>query len=208
LQLGHDQSTCWALVFNICPVAIWRGRLDEAKVFVDLLLERSKSAFHYYHEWGLRVRHFLDGAPSTAAGRVASGYSDINTKNPAHIDLFATFDEKFLEPANLARVQADADSWCAAEILRAWAHRRLTGGIEAERSDTKAALVRSVDIARRQGAKAWELRTVTTLAAFYHGSDCIGEVRANLESVLGHFTQGHDTQDVRSAVRLLSELSA
>jgi predicted ATPase len=208
LHLGHDQSTCWALVFNICPVAIWRGRLDEAKVLVDLLLERSKSAFPYYHEWGLRVRHFLDGTPSMAAGHVAGGYTDIKLKNPAHIDLFATFDNKFLEPANLARVQADADNWCAAEILRAWACQRLSSGREVERSDAKATLVRSLDIARRQGAKAWELRTATTLAAFYHGSDYIGEVRANLESILTHFTQGYDTQDVRSAVRLLSELSA
>ena len=42
----------------------------------------------------------------------------------------------------------------------------------------------------------------------YRGSERMGEARANLESVLSHFTQGHDTQDVRSAKRLLSELSA
>src|ERR1700730_18388564 len=27
LRLGHEQSTCWALAFNVCPIAIWRGEL-------------------------------------------------------------------------------------------------------------------------------------------------------------------------------------
>ena len=208
VQLGHEQSICWALAFNVCPLAIWRGRLDEAKVFVDLLLERSKSVFEHYHEWGLLYRHFLDRAPSTPAERDAGWYADFKSKVPAQIDLFATFDDEFLEPANLARVEADADSWCAAEILRVWAHRRLAGGKETDRPDAEAALVRSLDIARRQGAKAWELRTATTLAQLYRGSGRIGEARANLGSVLNHFTQGHDTQDVRAATQLLSELSA
>jgi predicted ATPase/DNA-binding winged helix-turn-helix (wHTH) protein len=25
MQVGHEQSTCWAIAFNLCPVAIWRG---------------------------------------------------------------------------------------------------------------------------------------------------------------------------------------
>ena len=29
LQLGHEQSTCWALAFNLCPIAIWRGELAD-----------------------------------------------------------------------------------------------------------------------------------------------------------------------------------
>ena len=208
LQVGHAQSTCWALAFHVCPLAIWRGGLDEAKGFVDLLLEHSESVFEHYHEWGLLYRHFLDGAPSTPAERVPDWYTDVKSKIPAQTDLFATFDDKFVEPANLARVEADADSWCAAEILRVWAHRRVGGGEEDERPGAEAALVRSLDTARRQGAKAWELRTATTLAVIYRGSERMGEARANLELVLSHFTQGHDTQDVRSAKQLLSELSA
>jgi predicted ATPase len=208
MQLGHEQSTCWALAFNVCPLAIWRGRLDEAKVFVDLLLERSQRVFEHYHEWGMLYRHFLEGAPSTPAARVAGWYTDVKSKVPAQIDLFATFDDNFVETANLSRVSVDGDNWCAAEILRGWAHRRVVGGEEAARPDAEAALVRSLDIARRQGAKAWELRTATTLASLYRGSGRIGEARANLESALSHFTQGHDTQDVQAATRLLFELSA
>jgi tetratricopeptide (TPR) repeat protein len=206
LQLGHEQSTCWALAFNVCPLAIWRGHFDEAKVYVDLLLERSQRVFEYYHELGLLYRNFLDGAPSAPADRTPGWYTDLNSKTPAQIDLFATFDDRFLEPANLVRVEADDDNWCAPEILRVWAHRRFVGGEEDERPGAEAALVRSLHIARRQGAKAWELRTATTLASLYRGSCRIAEARADLESVLSHFTQGRDTRDVRAAAQLLSEL--
>jgi tetratricopeptide (TPR) repeat protein len=208
LQLGHAQTTCWALALNVCPVAIWRGRFDEAKRFVDLLLERSQSVFEHYHEWGLRYRDFLDGALSIPGERVPDGYADVKLNNPAQIDHFATFDEKFLEPTNLARVEVDADNWCAAEILRAWAHRSVVGQEDGGRPGAELTLVRSLDIARRQGAKAWELRTASTLASLYRGSGRIGRARANLESVLSHFTQGHNTQDVQAATRLLSELSS
>jgi predicted ATPase/DNA-binding winged helix-turn-helix (wHTH) protein len=208
LRLGHEQSTCWALAFNVCPLAIWRGRLDEAKGFVDLLLERSQNVFEHYHDWGLLYRDFLDGGSSTEIERGAGWYTDVKSKIPAQIDLFATFHDKFLEPANLARVEADADSWCAAEILRVWAHRRFVSGEEDERPGAEAVLVRSLDIARRQGAKAWELRTASTLASLYRGSGRIAKARADLESVLGHFTQGRETRDVRAALQLLSELQA
>ena len=207
MQLGHTQSTCWALAFNLCPLAIWRGRLDEAGVFVDLLIDQSQHVFEHYHVWGLLYRHFLDGASSTPAGRVDGWYTDIDSKVPAQIDLFATFDDNFVERAKLSWVESDGDNWCAAEILRGWAHRRVVGGEEAERSNAEVVLVRSLDIARRQGARAWELRTATTLLSLYRESGRIGEARANLEAVLSYFTQGDDTQDVRAARRLLSELS-
>ncbi len=61
LQLGHEQSTCWAITFNLCPVAIWRGDFGHAETLVRLLLERSQRVFEHYHEWGLLYRQFLGG---------------------------------------------------------------------------------------------------------------------------------------------------
>jgi hypothetical protein len=204
LQLDHEQTLCWALVFSVCPIAIWRGDREAAKGFIDLLLERSKNAFqHYHHEWSFRYRAVVDAGSSTSAGC----FTELDLRNPARIDLFATFDEKFLEPANLARFEADPDNWCAAEILRCSARRRLMTEGEAGQAEAEAALVRSLDIARGQGARAWELRAATTLAGLYRRLDRIGEGRSLLQPVLVHFTQGHDTRDVRAATRLLSELA-
>ena len=68
-------------------------------------------------------------------------------------------------------------------------------------------LLHSFKLAQRQHAKAWELRTATTLALFYLRSGRIREARAVLEPTLKQFKQGHDTCDCQAAISVLSELS-
>jgi predicted ATPase len=206
LQLGHEQSTCWALAYNLCPLAIWRGDLGQADTFTDLLLEQSRRVFEHYHEWGLLYRQFLNWSALAPTERKEAWCAKAKPKISAQMDMFATFDEKLVGPDTLARAQADEDIWCAPEIFRAWAYRIMVRGEKTGQSDAKTALDRSLDIARRQEAKAWELRTATTLALFYRGTRQLDEARATLEPVLNHFTQGHGTRDVQAASKLLSEL--
>ena len=68
-------------------------------------------------------------------------------------------------------------------------------------------LLHSFKLAQRQDAKAWELRTATTLASFYLRSGRIREAHAVLEPTLKQFTQGHDTRDFQAAISVLSALS-
>jgi len=207
LQVGHEQSTCWAIAFNICPVAIWRGDFGQAETLVSLLLERSQRVFEHYHEWGLLYRQFLGGAIS-ASGRVdAVCHSNVKAKIPAQADLFATFDGAFAGLDTLARAQADEDIWCAPELLRAWAYRLVSGDDKTVHGEAEAMLLHSFKLAQRQDARAWELRTATTLALFYLRSGRIREARAVLEPTLKQFKQGHDTRDFQAAISVLSELS-
>jgi predicted ATPase/DNA-binding winged helix-turn-helix (wHTH) protein len=206
LQVGHEQSTCWAIAFNICPVAIWRGDCGQAETLVSLLLERSQIVFEHYHEWGLLYRQFLDGAISASGQLDAVCNSNVIAKIPAQADLFATFDGAFVGPHTLARAQADEDIWCAPELLRAWAYRLVSGGDQTAHSEAEAMLLHSFKLAQRQEAKAWELRTATTLALFYLRSGRIREARAVLEPTLKQFKQGHDTRDFQAAISVLSAL--
>jgi predicted ATPase/DNA-binding winged helix-turn-helix (wHTH) protein len=203
LRLGHEQSTCWALAFNVCPVAIWRGELAEAAHFANLLLEHSQSVFQHWHEWGLLYEKFLKEVASDPDER--NGSWSMSSALPAQADLLATFDVRLAGPNALARAQADEDIWCAAEILRAWTDRQVTGDTTG-RSASEAPLAHALEIARRQGAKAWELRAATSLASLLRGSARAGQARDTLQSVLGHFTQGHGTKDVQAATDLLSQL--
>jgi predicted ATPase/DNA-binding winged helix-turn-helix (wHTH) protein len=205
LRLGHEQSTCWALAFNVCPIAIWRGELAEASHFANLLLEHSQSVFQHWHEWGLLYQKFLKAIRSGSDEREESWFTDLRPTLPSQADLLATFDVKLAGPNTLARAQADEDIWCAAEILRAWTDGRVAGDTT-ERYDSEAPLAHSLEIARRQGAKAWELRASTSLALLLRGSARISQARDTLQSVLGHFTQGRDTKDVQAATDLLSQL--
>jgi predicted ATPase len=73
-------------------------------------------------------------------------------------------------------------------------------------ADAEAAFLRSLDIARAQEAKSFELRTATRLARLWHGQGRQGEARALLAPVYGWFTQGFDTRDLVEAKALLGEL--
>jgi predicted ATPase/DNA-binding winged helix-turn-helix (wHTH) protein len=204
LQVGHEQTTCWAIAFNICPVAIWRGEFGHAETLVGLLLERSQGVFEHYHEWGLLYRRYFDKTKSALGPVGAVSHSDVKYEIPAQADLFATFDGGFAGPDSLTRAQADDEIWCAPELLRAWACRLVSSGEKTDQNAAEATLLRSLGLAKRHEAKAWELRTATSLGTFYLRSGRSGEARAVLEPALEQFKQGHDTRDFQAAINVLS----
>jgi predicted ATPase len=90
-----------------------------------------------------------------------------------------------------------------AEILRlkGWM-LSLTGDLEnAERS-----FHASLDWARRQQAKMWELRTSTSLARLWQNQGKRQDAYELLAPVYGWFTEGFDTKDLQEAKSLLAEL--
>jgi hypothetical protein len=208
IQVGHEQSTCWAITFNLCPVALWRGDFSHAETLVGILLERSQQVFQHYHEWGLLYRRFLRQVTSASNPMDAALRFDIKPEYPAQTDLFATFTGGVVPPDALARAQADEDIWCAPELLRVQAHHLVSSRGEADHGASEATLLHSLELARRHDAKAWELRAATSLGSLYHRSSRSGEARAVLEPVLKQFKQGHNTRDIQAANNILSALSA
>jgi predicted ATPase len=66
----------------------------------------------------------------------------------------------------------------------------------------------SLDIARRQKARSWELRTSTSLARLWQEQGKKTEALELLTPVYDWFTEGFDTKDLKDAKALLDELSA
>ncbi len=66
----------------------------------------------------------------------------------------------------------------------------------------------SIECARRQQAKSWELRSATTLASLLAKNGRRGAARDELLPVYEWFTEGSDTKDLIEARALLEELSA
>jgi predicted ATPase len=62
-------------------------------------------------------------------------------------------------------------------------------------------------VARRQQAKCWELRAVTSLARLYQGQGRGAEAQPLLAEAYGWFTEGFDTPDLQEARALLAGLS-
>jgi predicted ATPase/DNA-binding winged helix-turn-helix (wHTH) protein len=67
-------------------------------------------------------------------------------------------------------------------------------------------LLQSLEIARRQGALAWELRTATSLARMWLTQDRYGTAQELLAPIFGQFTEGFGTYDLEAARELLDKL--
>jgi class 3 adenylate cyclase len=91
-----------------------------------------------------------------------------------------------------------------AEILRLQGWMLTLDGnlVGAERS-----YLASLDCAREQRAKSWELRTATSLARLWQAQGRYQEACALLAPVYGWFTEGFDTKDLIEAHALLAELT-
>jgi predicted ATPase len=65
----------------------------------------------------------------------------------------------------------------------------------------------AIDIACRQSAKLWELRSTTSLAHLLKRHGKTGEARQMLAEIYNWFTEGFDTADLKDAKALLDGLS-
>ena len=65
----------------------------------------------------------------------------------------------------------------------------------------------SLDWAREQQAKSWELRTSTSLARLWQSQGKGKEALGLLKPVYNWFTEGFDTKDLIEAKALLEELA-
>ena len=90
-----------------------------------------------------------------------------------------------------------------AEVLR------LKGWMLSLKGDLEGAernFLASLDWARHQQAKSWELRTSTSLARLWQSQGKRKEAYELLAPVYGWFTEGFDTKDLLEAKALLAEL--
>ena len=69
------------------------------------------------------------------------------------------------------------------------------------------AYIASLDWARTQQAKSWELRTATSYARLMRDQGRVGEACDLLAPVYGWFTEGFATKDLKDAKALLEELA-
>ena len=64
----------------------------------------------------------------------------------------------------------------------------------------------SLDVAREQQAKSWELRTSTSLARLWQSQGKRTEALDSLKSIYGWFTEGFVTKDLLEAKALLDQV--
>jgi len=102
-------------------------------------------------------------------------------------------------------VERTGERWLEAELNREKGQLVLRQGhpVAAEGLYRKA-----LSIARKQGAKLWELRAAVSLARLHRDQDRRAEAHDLLAPVYGWFTEGFDTPDLKEAKALLDALDA
>ncbi len=110
-----------------------------------------------------------------------------------------------LNDETIRLVDANGDISFMPELLR------VKGGLllsmpQPNRDDAEMCFMQSLELSRRQGARAWELRTGVDLAALLAVQGRPESARALLQPVFEQFVEGSDTADLKAAERLLATL--
>jgi class 3 adenylate cyclase/tetratricopeptide (TPR) repeat protein len=106
----------------------------------------------------------------------------------------------------LEHIERSGELHGQAEMLRLKGEVLLMGGTP---NVTKAeeCFRTAIEIARRQGARLFELRATVSLARLLRDTGRRDEARAMLAEIYGWFTEGFDTADLKDANALLEQLS-
>ena len=107
--------------------------------------------------------------------------------------------------AGLEAVEKTGGAPLEAELWRLRGEALLAGAGTV--SEVEAAIEQGIAIARRQNAKSWELRCAMSLARLRRQQGRSQEAAALLAPILGWFTEGFDTADLKEAKALLDKLT-
>jgi predicted ATPase len=149
---------------------------------------------------GLAIRQSI-GAQCHLPGIMAA-LAEAQAKAGQPEEGLSTLDE------TLALVEQTDERLWEAELYRMKGELLSTQGDEAETQvEAERLYWQAIEVARRQRAKAWELRATTSLARLWQAQGRTDEARQLLAEVYGWFTEGFDTPDLQEARALLDELT-
>ena len=104
----------------------------------------------------------------------------------------------------MTAIETTKEKWCEAEANRVAGEIAL---LSPEPSKAEAYFQRSLEVARQQQAKSFELRAAMSLARLWRDEGKLQQARELLAPVYGWFTEGFDTRDLKEAKTLLEVLA-
>jgi len=218
---GAPLSLCLALTWCGCVVSLWLGDIETAERSTALLKDQAqKYALGSYYAYSLAFEGQLSARRGDVAGAerlLRAGLDGLRqAQSEGHYTVFLTGLAEVLAAASrlgeslsvadeaLWRTEHSNAFWWMPEALRIKGEVLLSC-----KGDTIAAedhFRRSLELAHRQRALSWELRTAMSLARLRRDQGRIGEARNLLSSVYGRFTEGFGTADLQAARSLLDDL--
>ena len=198
LQINHGTSICYTLALASCLIAHYNGDTRTARELLRLLLEQAqKHSVLLFYTWALHYAQVIDHAEVRSSLLPGAGLIK---------DIMVTLDTGFVDDALLQRADTGMAGWSTAEILRAKADALLAQGCPLKTEAAEAVLIRALNVAKHQGALAWELRSATSLAQLWQRQGRHRQAHTLLAPIYQRFTEGFATPDLTKVRRLLDEL--
>jgi predicted ATPase/DNA-binding winged helix-turn-helix (wHTH) protein len=215
---NHPITLCIALIWAV-SVSLWNGDLDTAEEYIDHFISQAdRHSLAPYQAVGRGVKGELSVKRGDAETGIRLLRSSLETLHALRYELVTTqfnatlaeglADTGQFQPAlrvidhNIAAVDRNGDLFYMPELLR------IKGAIVAASGTAGAddCFLQSLELAGRQSALSWELRTAIDLAQFRIDEDRRDEARTVVASVYDRFTEGFETSEYKVAARLLGEL--
>ena len=223
---SHPFSLCFALTFA-GYVHLVRREVPQAQEYAAEV--KAIATEHEFPHWR-QNGEILHGWTLAQQGYTAEGMAEIQRglegQKAIGTELGFTFYLTFLVNAYERAGRPDEGLRTLAEALdsverrgeRSWEAElyRLKGelllqthgqSLEMRGKEAEGCFQKALEVARRQQAKSWELRTATSLARLWQRQGKQTEARELLAPVHDWFTEGFDTADPMDAKALLDELS-
>jgi class 3 adenylate cyclase/predicted ATPase len=223
-EISHPHSLVYTLCHARGMMDVFRRQSDDTKSYAGVVTSLcSEHAFPFWAAGG----QIFGGWAAISRGEVDAGLDELirglaawrKTGAQLWLPIFLALEAEghFKAGRNQAAVhsvgQALATSdetgerWAIAEILRVKANLLLTTG-RGRAEEVEGVLIESLEIARQQQAKSWELRAATSLAHLWRDQGKVQQARELLGPVYSWFTEGFDTLDLKEAKVLLDTLAA
>jgi predicted ATPase len=201
------------------------GDLALAEQYIDLLIETSsRHGLTLWHALGRAHRGVFLIRQGDLQGGIAHLRDVFDARNvvpPGYrvLDFVAALAEAFGRAGDASkglatvesainRAERTAEGWIVPELMRVKGELLRLDRASGAADVAEACFQDALDLARRQGALAWELRAAMSLARLlrdHHGSACAVPI---LQPVYSRFTEGFGTADLQDARELLAELAA
>lgn len=203
-------------------VFVWTGDLANAEEHADRLVAHAQS---YSLGPYLHVGHGYKGTLAIRRGNARDGIETLqDCLKHCHAMHYEVRNTEFnivlaqgllaigkvdkataLVDATISQVEENGDFFFMPEALRVRG-RALLLMPKSHIDDAETWFMRSLELSRRQGARAWELRTAIDLAALLAGHGRSENARRLLQPVVERFAEGFETADLKAANRLLADL--
>jgi predicted ATPase len=212
-------------VFTICHahalIDIFRRRPKDMRSLADAVV--SLSSEHGLSHW-MAFGQILEGWAATTSGDAEHGIEGLRAGVDAWqkvgarlwLPLFLALEAEAYAQAGqndqaieaieqaMTIAQNGGERWYLAEIIRIEAG--LLSGTGRADYQVEILLANSLEIARSQQARCWELRSACDLALLWQRKGRVKEALQLLQPIYAQFTQGFGTPDLQHAKRILDNL--